>query len=380
MTEAQQSEKEKNIRMIDIARLANLSVATVSVALRGEEGVKPETRHKVLRLARQYNYRPNLQAQSLRLQKTRRVAMILPELENLFLIEKLRLAREIFWTEGYEVSFSCTNWDPDTEKEVTEYFLAQQVDALIISQVSGREVDHLEEFCAKGKPVCVIGPLPRSFQNMISIQTDLCGGMAQAVRLLLGFGHRYFGTVGINPNLIARREGIAMALREAGLQEQESVLHIPCSGPHLHQGREAMSLFIRQQGSAALPSAVLAVNDDVAIGIIAALEEHGLEVPRDVSVVGCDNIKFAAYVKPPLTTVSQSAGKLGRLAAKLVLEQLQSGKRGSRYIQEPTELVVRQSTGPPKSGGKRIEEIPLKGLTESNCNYQKEDVPMKENN
>ncbi|MCF7838537.1 MAG: LacI family transcriptional regulator, partial [Candidatus Marinimicrobia bacterium] len=310
--------------------------------------IRPETRQRVQALARKYRYRPNHQARNLRLRKTHCVAMILPELRNTLYAEKLDLVSHLCRQEGYEVAFSCTRWDTRTEQEICLHFLAQQVDAVIFACVSSRSLDFIQPFLEEGKPVCVIGRVPELLPGLTVITPRQEEGYYAATRHLLDLGHRHLGLVGISmkkelhPQRIA---GIRRGLAEAHLGMDE-VISIPSDGDHLDSGFAAVNRFIEVAGREALPSALLAVNDHVAVGAMAALDAHGARVPDDVSVVGCDDVELSRFARPPLTTISQETASVSRLAAKLVLEQLRKGQPETQHVATDMVLKVRRSTGP----------------------------------
>ncbi len=348
----QKSSPSKKTRIVDIVKHTGLSVGTVSMALNGNPVVNARTRERVLKAAKELNFRPNLQAQSFRLQRTKRAAMILPELENTFYSEKLSRAREVLWANGYELAFACTEWNPEAEVHLCEYFLDHQVDAIIFSGLSDRSVDiedrsfeHIEMFSAAGKPVCVMGFVPRQLPGVVSIRPKMEDGIYQALKLLFDFGHRRIGLLGVKTTHRFRWQGIERVLREKGFSE-DTLLEIPEQDQNMRGGSETVERFLSEQGREALPTALLALNDNVAIGAMSSLQHHGFRIPQDISIIGCDNISFSAYVVPSLTTVSQNPSLLGEAAAEITLQQLRQGECFSRTITEPVELIIRESTGP----------------------------------
>ena len=345
--------KKTGTNLADIANQLGLSTCTVSLALRNSTRISQATRQRVFKKAEDLKYFPNLQARSLRTQTTRRIGVILPELDNPFFVEKLGTMHDIARDNDYELTFACSYWDDEKERKAVEHFLIQRADALIISALSTSEsLEHLHPFVGSGRPVCVLGYVPELFPGLSSITYDRQAGMYQAVKLLLNLGHRRIGSLGIQLGRatslahMKRKEGLYRALHEAGLNE-DAVIDIPTNGQATEHGYEAVRLFLEHSGE--LPTAIITLNDTMAIGVLSALHHYGIRVPEDMSIVGFDNIKASAYTVPPLTTVSQKPDRLGRMAMELILEQLNSGKLQSKRILHQPELLVRQTTGPAKN-------------------------------
>lgn len=352
----QQPTRSKPVRVADIAGRLGVSSATVSLAFSGSKLIKPATRDRVLRVARQMHYVPDLQARTLRTGRSNRIAVICPTIENPFYLEKVNLMQRLAREAGYELAFACTDWDRSREEEACLYFLAQNVDALIVSSLSSREtLKSVAQFTERGRPVCVLDVLPEPATDISSVTVDRTKGMAAVTQLLIDLGHRSFafaGSLNLNhPNHRSRWEGIEKAFRSTGLEPSSIVRISPERGNLVKDGFELMERFVATTPRSQLPTAILAHNDVVAIGILSCLHSHGIRVPQEVSVVGFDGIEMSAYSIPPLTTVSQNPAKLGELAIKLVLDQLKNGGNGSplrQHVTHNAELIVRESTGPPR--------------------------------
>jgi LacI family transcriptional regulator len=341
---ANEAARNRRCTIADLAKGLDLSVGTVSMALSGNPSVKEETRERVILAARKANYRPNLQARSLRTQKTKRVGVIISDLNNPLYIEKVNGARDVLSREGYDLVFECSGWDLDAEKHACSHFLAQQVDAMIICCLAGRAIDHIVSFRKTGRPVCIISELLPAPDDISVIYATLHDGYYRAARLLLELGHRRLLLLGIDEQRHKRRlSGVQRALAETNTDAE--VMVTPACGSSPRIGYEAMTYALNENTRESLPTAVLALNDMVALGAISALSQNGLSVPQDMSVVGCDNINLSAYTSPPLTTISQDPYRLGCLAAQAVLEELKQGKPAQRRREEPMELVLRSSTG-----------------------------------
>lgn len=338
----------KKVRLVDLARELDLSTCTVSLAMKGDSRISAKTCDRVRRLAAKMNYTPNLQARSLRTQTTQRIGVVLPELDNPIFIEKLRAIHGLAAENGYALDFSCTHWDLASEVQVIQDLLARQADGLILlNPASFDALEHIEQFIAQGKPVCALGPVPKELPGVSTIYSDPAEAMTKAVEYLISLGHRSFGLLGIDtqsntPQHQDRLKGIYRALQSAGLGP-DATITLPSNGEVTEHGYEAVRLYHRHRGE--LPSAIVCLNDSIALGALSALYQLGLGVPRDVSVIGYDNIEAAAYAIPPLTTLDQKPPELGRMAIELLFEQIRNRDLEPRHILHVPELIVRQSTG-----------------------------------
>ena len=348
MTPQATTSPPKKVRLVDLARHLNVSTCTVSLAMKGDSRISAKTCDRVRRMAAKLNYTPNLQARSLRTNTTHRIGVVLPELENPIFIEKLRAIHGLAAENGYALDFSCTHWDPASEAKVIQDLIARQADGLILlSPASFDVLEHIEQFIAQGKPVCALSPVPQELPGVSTIYSDPAEAMTKAVEYLISLGHRSFGLLGIDaqshsPQHQGRIQGIHRALRSAGLGS-ESAVTLPSNGEVTAHGYEAVRLYHRREGK--LPSAIICLNDSIALGALSGLYQLGLRVPQDVSVIGYDNIEAAAYAIPPLTTLDQKPPELGSMALELLFEQIRNRDLAPRHILHVPELIVRQSTG-----------------------------------
>jgi DNA-binding LacI/PurR family transcriptional regulator len=329
--------------MADVARHVGVSHQTVSRVLNGHPNVSPETRASVLAAIRDLGYRPNAAARTLVTGRTNVLGVIsfdtvpLRPASLLYALE--RAARP-----DYSVAItSLARFDRGSLPEAVERFPGQAVDGIIVIAPETAAVQALTGLAAD-IPLVAVGcgtraPLP-------SVAIDNAFGSARATQHLLDLGHETVHHIaGPDSWLDAqeRVEGWRQALRSAGAAE-----------PGLLRGDwSARSGYEIGHRLAAMPevTAVMCGNDQMALGLLRALAERGRRVPGDVSVVGFDDVPEAAFFLPPLTTVRQDFGELGRRALHLLMDRISGGRQLGPVLPIEPELVVRASTGPP--GGRR---------------------------
>jgi len=329
--------------MADVARQAGVSLQTVSRVLNGHPNVSPATRASVLAAIRALGYRPNAAARTLVTGRTNLLGVISLD-TTLFGSAAKLYGIERAAHPAYSVAITrLAGFDRSSLTEAVERFLSEAVDGIIVIAPETGAVEALTDLTV-GIPLVAVGcgtraPLP-------SVAIDNVSGAAQAARHLLDLGHQTVHHIaGPDSWLDAqeRAEGWRQALRAAGAPE-----------PGLLRGDwSARSGYELGHRLAAMPevTAVLCGNDQMALGLLRALAEHGRHVPDDVSVVGFDDFPEAAFFLPPLTTVRQDFGELGRRALHLLLDRI-SGERGLQpTLPIEAELVVRASAGP--AGGRR---------------------------
>lgn len=338
----------ERVRMEDIAKRLGVSMCTVSLALQNSPRISSKTSSRVHRMAAEMNYTPNHHARSLRTKTSHRIGVVIPELENPVYSEHLRAIHTTADENGYTLDFSCTQWNPDKEARVVQDLVSRQADGLILLiPASQNLIGHLREFAASGRPVCVLGPMPEEVPGVSTILSDVRQPMIHAVDYLLSLGHRRFGLLGIDTSMQdpfyhrRRMEGIRQALHTAGLGE-EALMQISTNGEIMEHGFEAVKIH-HEQGKE-FPSAIISLNDSLAIGAIAGLKQIGLDVPRDISIIGFDNIAAASYSLPALTTLDLKPSELGQQAIALLFEMINEENMPARHILQVPELVVRQST------------------------------------
>ena len=326
--------------MGDVARLAGVSVQTVSRVATGSDHVRPETREKVLRAMKKLGYSPNRAAQALRRGSFKTIGVLTQQIQRTGEALTTAGVLEAATAADYAVNLVQVERPVSDDLRQAVYRLSHQaIDGLVVVQAGRAGREHL--VLPPSMPVAVSDST--LVDHYPSASADQVGGVRDAVEHLLGLGHRTIQHVcgpGDSQSSLIRRATWARCLREAGLPVPE-----PVPGDW---GAAAGYAAGRLLAADPEVTAVFCANDELALGLIRAMHEQGRRVPGDVSVVGFDGFDVGEYSFPPLTTVRQDFRRHGREMVGLVLEQVASGVRdGSRSIIIPTELILRGSTAPP---------------------------------
>ena len=333
--------------MREVARAAGVSVSTVANVLSRPSIVAPETRRRVEQAILGVGYVPSGPARQLRGLPSPIVGSIILDLGNPFYAELNRGIEDRLAEAGCVVLACSTDLRAAKEEQILGLLQEQAVRGIIICPIDPNPVSLLE-VSRRGTPVVLVDH-PRGRLDLCAVAVDHLLGGQLATEHLLALGHRRVAYLGgdDDPRPAAQRgEGARLALAAAGLDPDEVLLHLrmPLHPPTLV---EAASRAVEQILSAARrPTAVLCLNDTAALGVLQGLDAAGVRVPADISVVGYDDLQFAARLAPPLTTVHQPKYQLGHTAADLLLDETRPGHT-HREVRFRPSLVVRSSTAPP---------------------------------
>ncbi|MFJ4282530.1 LacI family DNA-binding transcriptional regulator [Streptomyces massasporeus] len=323
----------------DVAERAGVSKSLVSLVLRGSDQVRPEKRDAVLRAARELGYRPNAAARSLSEQRTRTVGVLLNDLRNPWFVDLLDGLNSLLHAGGLRMLLADARLNRRTGQDPADPLLDLRVDGLVV-------VGTLPDAAALGQvaeriPVVLAGSREPAPPGVDVVAGDDERGALMVAEHLIGLGHRRiahiagYGAVGE-----LRRRSFEATMRRHGLADEALVE--PSDMTEEGGYRTTVRLLSRPDR----PTAVFAVNDIAAIGVLSAAEELGLRMPRDLSVVGYDNTSIARLRHVWLTTVDNSSHEVGRRAAQCLLERLEgAGGAGRVQLATPT-LEIRGSTAP----------------------------------
>lgn len=343
--------EDKSVTIYDIAALANVSVATVSRVINDTAPVKTETREKVERIIKETGFHPNIVAQSLSWKSTRSIAFILPDITNAYFSELFVEAEKVATELGRVLLLGNTMNDFSAEDKIINTFLDRQVDGIIIAGgrthenlLSKENVDDLNKI-AKRVPLIVINTIKPELDAW-HIVVDEAVGAHELTEHLIKFGHRHFAFAGGAHNNYASEIKINAIKKSMHLHNiPESNLVFLDSGWTIDAGIET---FNKLFASGKLPSAIMAVNDLQAIGMIKAAESHGLNIPNDISITGFDDIFWAAHSKPTLTTVNQNYKELGTQAIKIICAD-EKDRPSKEIIHIPCTTIIRESSAKAKN-------------------------------
>ena len=338
---------QRRVTSKDVAERAGVSRTTVSFVLNDVPGVRirEETRQKVLRAARELDYYPNAAARSLASRKTRRIGLVLcqsPErvFVDAFLPEVLRGLGDVAQAQRFRVLLQSVESvaQPDAYAHLVG---EKQIDGIILSGPRSDD-SQLLALRKEGFPVVLLGQLEGSEVPFVDV--DSVGGAKLAVEHLIEDGHERIGLITNAPpqyTASAQRErGYRQALEEHGLTYDRGLVRY--GDFNEESGRHAMSEFLEVLP---LPTAVFAASDLVAFGAMEAAKAQGLKIPRDLALVGFDDIPLARYVDPPLTTVRLPAYELGARAAQMLIKIIEHENVEEPQVFLRTELVIRDSCG-----------------------------------
>ncbi|NMR18735.1 LacI family DNA-binding transcriptional regulator [Cellulomonas fimi] len=320
----------------DVARVAGVSVSTVSRALARPHEVAPATRVKVLEAARGLGYTPNLAARSLITGRTGNIGLVVPDLENPFFASVTKGVQSRARTAGYAVFIADSDEDPTQEAELVRN-LAKQVDGMVLC--SPRATDAVLAELARE---CVLVLVNRESGDIPTVTIDNHEGTRQAVAHLLALGHRRIAYAGGPTTSWSNRQRAAAVEAQGALHGDLEVVNLGSFQPYVSGGIAAGDLVL-----ASGATAVIAYNDLLAFGLLERFRQRGVRVPDDVSVVGTDNIPVSALTSPGLTSVGIPLVNTGRAGVDMLLHLVRDPSTPPTHHHDLTvQLVVRASTGP----------------------------------
>jgi DNA-binding LacI/PurR family transcriptional regulator len=328
----------------DVARAAGVSIATVSHVINNTRFVSEETRARVMRAVGECHYYPDAHARSLASGRSRILGLLISDITNPFFPELVKSIEAAGFERGYDVLLSNTDYDPERTSHYVRRLIERKVAgvALMTSELDAALVD---ELARRHVPVVFLDLDDGPGVNMSNLCIEYERGIDEAVRHLAALGHERLAFVGGPGSLrsaVKRREAFAQSICR----------HLPSAPPPIFY--EGDFKFEGGQGAARalvgrreLPTAVIAANDMMALGVLHGLLAAGLRVPDDVSLVGFDDVAFASLSQPPLTTVCLPRAELGRRAVEALLATLEHPERMGIELHIPTFLIERGSTAPP---------------------------------
>lgn len=317
----------------DVAKAAGVSPSTVSRALSTPDIVDTATRQRVLSVAAHLGYQPNRAARGLITGRTGNIGLILPDLANPFFPSVVKGIQSQAHEADYQVFVADTDEDASAELGLVRS-LAKQVDGIILCSPRMKPAELRD--AAGLAPMVLVN---RKAGSIPSVAIDNAEGMRLVVEHLAGFGHQRIGFVAGPRSSWSTKERLR-CLRAATGRSHVELAELGHFAPTFDGGAEAAEGVLISG-----VSAVVAYNDLVALGLMSALRDRGVDVPAELSVVGIDNIQMSAMVHPALTTLGIPKEQAGRRAVDLLVQVLAAGPaRGTREL--PTELLIRQTTAP----------------------------------
>ncbi len=327
----------------DIARLADVSYSTVSRALRDSPLVNRETAEKIRRIAHEFGYAPSAAARSLVTRRTESVGVVVTSIVDPFAAEVVGGIEDAAHEHGFTVLLAESQTNPDREVSAVRLLEERRVDGIIVTS-SRVGALYMRLLSRMRVPIVLLNNQhPSEFVHSVMIANTEAS--QRLVEHLIGLGHRriaYLGDRFGDQSDTERFAGYRQAITESDMAfEPELVIH---GDGRAEGGVTAMDALLALSNP---PTAVFCYNDMSALGALRAIRARGLRVPGDISVAGFDDLPIVQYSDPPLTTVRQPMRHMGRMAMD-TLFQLLSAADSKHIIKVPGELIVRESTAPPK--------------------------------
>ncbi len=324
----------------EVAARARVSTATISRTMNQSDLVSPKTAEKVWKAIREMGYYPDTHARALVSGKSRIFGLIISDISNPFFPELVKAFEDAAIMHAYEVIVANTDYNVERMGICVRRMIERKVDGVAIMT---SEIDQslLDELGKRRMPIISLD-IDYVKPTISTIAVDYNRGIREAVQHIISLGHKRIGFISGPRNLKSarvRRKAFLEHLRKCGIaQDQQIVVE---SNHRVDGGQAAMREILANPKR---PTAVLTSNDLSAIGALHAIQQAGLRVPHDISVVGFDDIELSQYTQPPLTTVRLSRDELGRKAFHALYQAVESTPTKGQYIKIPTALVERAST------------------------------------
>lgn len=330
-----------NVTIYDVAREANVSMATVSRVVNGNPNVKPTTRKKVLEVISRLGYRPNAVARGLASKKTTTVGVIIPDISSTFFAELARGVEDIATMYKYNIILSNSDQNKEKELHLLNTMLGKQVDGIVFMGGNISE-EHVEEFEKSPVPIVLAGSIEAS-GKVPSVNIDYERATYDAIQSFIEKGHKDIGIV-IGPlhepiNLEKKLSGYRRALEAANLEYREELV---VEGDDTYDsGIEAFERLLELEKK---PTAVFVSSDEMALGVIHGASDKGYNVPDDFEVISSDNTRLTVMVRPQLTSVNQPLYDIGAVAMRLLTKLMNKETVSEQIVVLPHRIEKRDST------------------------------------
>lgn len=329
-----------NITIYDVAREANVSMATVSRVVNGNPNVKPATRKKVLDTIERLGYRPNAVARGLASKKTTTVGVIIPDISSIFFSELARGIDDIANMYKYNIILSNSDQNIDKEIKLINSMLEKQVDGIVYMGGKITE-EHINQFKTSPVPIVLAATVDPS-EKTPSVNIDYEQAAFEAVQMLIDNGNQDIAFVTGAEDTTAdalKFEGYKRALKDSEKNFREDLI---IKGDLSYQsGIKAIESLLALDKR---PSAIFVTSDEIALGAIHGIQDKGLSVPDDMEIVGFDNTRLAQMVRPTLSTVVQPMYDIGAVAMRLLTKYMNKEEVTDNTVILPHQIIERNST------------------------------------
>lgn len=327
------------VTIYDVAREANVSMATVSRVVNANQNVKPATRKKVLKVIEELGYRPNAVARGLASKKTTTVGVIIPDISNSMYAELARGIEDIATMYRYNIILSNSDQNENKELQLLETMLGKQVDGIVfMSDVISTEL--LYEMERSPTPIVLAGSIDES-AAIASVNIDYYGAAYEAVKKFTDNGHKKIAFISGPLTSMINKEYKLKAYREAlsdaGIDFDDNLV-VECNNSY-DEGIEAVQTLASHE-----PTAYFVSNDEMSIGVIHGLEEQGKKIPEDAEVISYENSKLARMARPMLTSVAFPLYDIGAVSMRLLTKYMNNEEIEEKQVILPYRIEERQST------------------------------------
>lgn len=326
--------------MKEVAEYAAVSIATVSRVINKTGYVSPDLEERVQDAMRILNYQPSALARSLRRQETLTVGLLVPMLDHPFFSALAFASEKTLFQHDYRTLMCSAEENHEKEHAYIDMLIQQRVDGVIFVP-TGKSTDNLHRLLARDVPVVLVDR-DLNVSQVDRIMTNNYDGAYEAMRYLLELGHRNIAVIGgpaYSEAMNMRLQGVQAALDDYGVALRPELMGIGDRHQFELGYETAVSLLEKPDR----PTAIFALTDVMAIGVLHAAARHHLRVPEDLSVMGFDNIPISAYSIPSLTTVAQPIYEMGQAAAEVLLNRIQDPALPLETRQLNTRLLIRNS-------------------------------------
>ena len=326
--------------MKNVAKLANVSIATVSRVFTGSDNVADKTRKKVMKAVKELNYHPNALARQLRMMETKTIIVVVPDITNTFFSQVLKGIEITARRNGYRVLLGDTGNDINIEHEYLKALYEKHADGLVLL-TARMDRNTIESLIEKYPVVLACEYLEDSSVPTVSI--DNISAARKITEHLIKLGHKRVAHITGPMKVILSRDrlkGYKQAMKAYGLEIDPLLI---TEGDFYYETGYDLMLKLMSINNPA--TAIFAANDEMAIGAIKAIQSQGLKVPEDIAIVGFDNIKMSAIFSPSLTTIGQPMYKIGEKAMNLLLDLIRGKKLRKNQFVLDDKLIIRESCG-----------------------------------
>lgn len=335
---------QRAITIKDLAEKLNISVSTVSRALKDNPEISQQTRKSVQALAKELGYKPNPIAVALKTHKSNTIGVVVPQIVSTFFATVVKKIEEIADKYGYNVLVSSSNESFEKEKKNIDVFLANRTDGIILSlSRATTSYEHIKHIQDMGVPLVLFDRTTKELE-VSKVVADDADAAFKIIQHLIHGGARKIALI-TGPEQLSigknRMKGYLKAMTINKLEINTEYI-VRCNDFSVKAAKEATTKLLALKN---VPDAIFGINDDMAIGAIEAIKEKGLRIPEDISVFGFSNTKRSRYMNPSVSTINQFPEKIGETAAELLFEQILNSKHAQ--IREEVvncELIIRESS------------------------------------